>query len=232
MIQQGIRHIFFDLDRTLWDFEANSRKTLRHIFHEYKLDSHFDHFEGFHRTYLKINSDLWKKYGRNKITKDQLRDTRFLKTLQQRELNDPVLASQISDAYIELSPRQTALFPNAAETLTELKTRGYVLHIITNGFEEVQHTKLRESQLISFFDIIVSSEHVGFNKPDKRIFIHALELAKAHPGESMMVGDDLEVDILGANQAGMEAVLFDPGKRHRSRAFRIIHDLSELVAGV
>ena len=224
-----IKHIFFDLDRTLWDFEANSKKALEHIFHEYKLHAHFHHFESFHHTYLKINNDLWKKYGKKKITKEQLRDTRFLKTLQQHQVNDEDLALKISEAYINLSPNQTQLFPNALETLSELKNRGYILHIITNGFQEVQYIKLNNSKLSPFFDVIVCSEHIGFNKPDKRIFIHALELAEAKVEESMMIGDDLQVDVLGANQVGMEAVLFDPEKKHKSRAFRVVNDLKELL---
>lgn len=224
-----IKHLFFDLDRTLWDFEANSKKALEHIFHEYKLHTHFHHFESFHYTYLKINNDLWKKYGKKKITKEQLRDTRFLKTLQQHQVNDSDLALKISEAYINLSPNQTQLFPNALETLTELKNRGYILHIITNGFQEVQYIKLNNSKLSPFFDVIVCSEHIGFNKPDKRIFIHALELADAKIEESMMIGDDLQVDVLGANQVGMEAVLFDPEKKHKSRAFRVVNDLKELL---
>lgn len=224
-----IKHLFFDLDRTLWDFEANSKKALEHIFHEYKLHTHFHHFESFHHTYLKINNDLWKKYGKKKITKEQLRDTRFLKTLQQHQVNDEDLALKISEAYINLSPNQTQLFPNALETLSELKNRGYILHIITNGFQEVQYIKLNNSKLSPFFDVIVCSEHIGFNKPDKRIFIHALELADAKIEESMMIGDDLQVDVLGANQVGMEAVLFDPEKKHKSRAFRVVNDLKELL---
>lgn len=224
-----IKHIFFDLDRTLWDFEANSKKALEHIFHQYKLHSHFHHFESFHHTYLKINNDLWKKYGKKKITKEQLRDTRFLKTLQQHQVNDEDLALKISEAYINLSPNQTQLFPNALDTLSELKNRGYILHIITNGFQEVQYIKLNNSNLSPFFDVIVCSEHIGFNKPDKRIFIHALELADAKVEESMMIGDDLQVDVLGANQVGMEAVLFDPEKKHKSRAFRVVNDLKELL---
>lgn len=226
---RNIKHIFFDLDRTLWDFEANSKKALQEIFLEHKLISHFNHFESFHHTYLKINADLWKKYGKKKITKEQLRDSRFLKTLQQHEVNDEVLAGKISESYIHLSPKQTLLFPNALETLSELKNRGYILHIITNGFQEVQYIKLNESKLSPFFDVIVCSEHIGFNKPDKRIFMHALELAGAKAEESMMIGDDLQVDVLGANQVGMEAVLFDPEKKHRSKAFRVINDLKELL---
>lgn len=224
-----MKHIFFDLDRTLWDFETNSKKALNHIFHEYKLALHFNHFEQFHHTYLKVNADLWKKYGKNKISKQELRNTRFLKTLQQHQVYDETLAATISDAYINLSPKQTQLFPNAIETLQELKNRGYQLHIITNGFEEVQYIKLAESKLRPFFDVIVCSEHIGINKPDKRIFIHALELANAKSEESIMVGDDLQIDILGANQVGIEAILFDPYKKHKSKAFRVIRDLNELL---
>lgn len=223
------KHLFFDLDRTLWDFEANSRSALQHIFHEYKLHLHFEEFDKFHRTYLRVNNELWKKYGKKKITKEQLRDTRFLKTLQQHSIFDEALAKEISNAYIELSPKQTLLFPGAIETLQELKKRGYILHIITNGFKEVQYIKLDASGLSPFFDVIVCSEHIGFNKPDKRIFYHALELADAKAEESAMIGDDLEVDILGANQVGMEAILFDPHKRHKSKAFKVIHDLEELL---
>lgn len=226
---RNIKHIFFDLDRTLWDFEANSKKALQEIFLEYELISHFNHFESFHHTYLKINADLWKKYGKKKITKEQLRDTRFLKTLEQHQVNDALLAEKISESYINLSPKQTLLFPNALDTLSALKDKGYILHIITNGFQEVQYIKLNESKLSPFFDVIVCSEHIGFNKPDKRIFIHALELAGAKAEDSMMIGDDLQVDVLGANQVGMEAVLFDPEKKHRSKAFRVINDLKEIL---
>ena len=226
---RGIKHIFFDLDRTLWDFETNSRQALQHIFLEYKLTLGFKNFESFHQTYIRINSELWQKYGKNKITKEELRNTRFLKTLQKHQIFDETLAKQISDAYINLSPRQTQLFPEAINTLTELQSRNYRLHIITNGFEEVQYIKLKESKLSPFFDVIVCSEQIGFNKPDKRIFIHALELANAQAAESLMIGDDLQIDILGANQIGMEAILFDSNKRHKSKAFKVIHQLDELL---
>lgn len=226
---QRVKHIFFDLDRTLWDFDANSRKALQHIFHEYQLENYIESFYHFHNTYLKINIDLWRKYGKNKITKEYLRDNRFLKTLKHHDIHDEGLAYKISQAYLHLSPKQTQLFPNTLETLTRLYQLGYKMHIITNGFVEAQYIKLKESKLEPFFDIIVCSEHIGFNKPDKRIFKHALSLAHAKAEESLMIGDDLRIDILGANQVGMEAILFDPNKKYKSRAFKIIHSLSELV---
>ena len=115
----NIKHLFFDLDRTLWDFEANSKKALQQIFTEYKLENHIEHFNHFHHTYLRINNDLWKKYGKKKITKEELRDARFLKTLQYHEIHNQELADQISQAYIDLSPKQTKLFPNAINDDTQ-----------------------------------------------------------------------------------------------------------------
>lgn len=224
----GIKHIFFDLDRTLWDFETNSKKALQEIYAHYELSNHIEHFNHFHHSYLKINADLWQKYGKKKITKEELRDARFLKTLKIHDIHDEDLANKISQSYIDLSPKQTQLFPNTIKTLEDLREKGYKMHIITNGFVEVQFIKLKESRLETFFDIIVCSEHIGFNKPDKRIFHHALELAGAKAEESVMIGDDLKIDILGANQVGMEAILFDPEKKHKSQAFKIIRDLAEL----
>lgn len=225
---QGIKHIFFDLDRTLWDFETNSKKALQEIYIHYELSNHIEHFNHFHHTYLKINSDLWQKYGKKKITKEELRDARFLNTLKFHEIHDVNLANRISQSYIDISPKQTQLFPNTIKTLDDLRQKGYKMHIITNGFVEVQFVKLKESRLETYFDIIVCSEHIGFNKPDKRIFHHALELASAKATESVMIGDDLKIDILGANQVEMEAILFDPERKHKSQAFKIIRDLEEL----
>jgi putative hydrolase of the HAD superfamily len=221
--------VFFDLDRTLWDFERNSKSTLEEIYSTYKLDQHISHFNHFHQSYLRINSDLWQKYGKKKITKNELRDTRFLKTLHHHEIYDESLASKLSEAYISISPQKTSLFPNTIQTLQTLKERDYQLHIITNGFVEVQYIKLENSNLRPFFDVVVCSEEIGVNKPNKEIFSHALNLANANASESMMIGDDLKVDIIGANQLGIEAVLFDPEKRHRSQAFQIINSLDEIL---
>jgi putative hydrolase of the HAD superfamily len=225
---KNIKHIFFDLDRTLWDFEANSKKTLEEIFISFDLKNNIEHFNHFHHSYLRINADLWQKYGKKKISKEELRDSRFKNTLKNHDIHDDDLAQKISQAYIDLSPKKTQLFPGTIETLTDLGEKGYKMHIITNGFVEVQYIKLRESKLEHYFDVIVCSEHVGFNKPDKRIFNHALTLANAKAQESLMIGDDLKVDILGANQVGLEAILFDPEKKHKSQAFKIIHSINEL----
>jgi putative hydrolase of the HAD superfamily len=226
---KNIKHIFFDLDRTLWDFEANSKKALEEIYISFNLDKQIDHFNHFHHSYLRINADLWQKYGKKKISKEELRDSRFKNTLKLLDIYDEKLAEEISQTYIDLSPKKTQLFPGTIETLKDLSHKGYKMHIITNGFVEVQYIKLKESKLDVFFDVIVCSEHIGHTKPDKRIFNHALDLAKAKASESLMIGDDLKVDILGANQVGLEAILFDPEKKHKSQAFKIIHSMNELT---
>lgn len=205
----AVKHLFFDLDRTLWDFEANSMKALQIIFDEYNLKDSIAHFRHFHHTYVRANAELWKLYGKGGISKDGLRDERFRKTLIHHEIENEELVKEISNAYIEISPRQTLLFPGTLETLEELKELKYDMHIITNGFREVQHIKLENSGLRPYFREIICSETVGVAKPDKRVFNYAMELAGAKPEESVMIGDDREVDILGGNGAGMRTILFD-----------------------
>lgn len=222
------KHLFFDLDRTLWDFEKNSKVALKHLFAELDLRSSIDQFVHFHKEYLKNNALLWKEYGSGKITKEHLRDERFRITLRHFKIKDEVLVKKISDGYVDISPRQTELFPNTIETLTELKKDGYKMHIITNGFKEVQHVKLNNCGLDHFFDIVVCSEEIGKNKPSKDIFHYALKNAGAQAEHSVMVGDDLEVDIMGALSSGMQAILFDPERSFKNYSDHRIHNLKEL----
>ena len=228
------KHLFFDLDRTLWDFETNSKKALEFLFSEFQLADSIQNFYSFHGTYKRINASLWKLYGKGKMTKEELRDERFIQTLSSFNIHDRTLAVKFSDSYVEFSPKQTILFPNTLETLEELKKLNYQMHIITNGFEEVQHIKLDNSNLKPFFDVIVCSENVGCNKPDIRVFQYAMNKAKAKASESIMIGDDREVDILGAMRSGMRAILFDPENHHKQASddlkIRNINELPLLLA--
>jgi putative hydrolase of the HAD superfamily len=223
------KHLFFDLDRTLWDFEKNSKKALQILFKDLKLDDKIEHFNHFHHTYTRINAELWKLYGKGKLKKEELRDARFIETLKYHKIHDTELATTLSDGYIEISPKQTNLFPDTLETLEELKRMKYNMHIITNGFEEVQYIKLEHSKLAPFFDVIVCSEAVGFNKPDPRVFHYAMQKAQTIATESFMIGDDREVDIFGAMQVGMQAILFDPENQYsKTKGEPKIENLSEL----
>jgi putative hydrolase of the HAD superfamily len=223
------KHLFFDLDRTLWDFEKNSEIALNHLFHELGLQHSIDHFDSFFQLYKENNSILWKKYGSGQLKKEELRDERFRLTLENLKVNDPILVKKISDGYVELSPQQTALFPNAIETLKDLQKEGFNMHIITNGFKEVQYIKLDKSGLSDYFDVIVCSEDVGKNKPAPDIFHYSLNRANAKAIDSVMIGDDFEVDVLGALNIGMKGVHFDPYQHHTSHDDTLrIQELSEL----
>lgn len=223
------QQLFFDLDRTLWDFEANSQKALNILYHDLKLDNYTEHFIQFHTVYKKINGELWEQYAKNKLSKEELRISRFSKTLAHFKIVDAELAERLSDGYVAISPNQTLLFPNTIETLTELKNADYSMSIITNGFSEVQFRKLDNCGLSPFFDHVICSETIGYSKPDKRVYDYALEKTNAQATNAIMIGDDINADILGAEAAGITGILFDEDarKKYDSRMHRV-KDLSEL----
>ena len=223
-----MKHLFFDLDRTLWDFERNSENALKILFHDLGLDKQLRSFQGFHETYKDINAKLWFDYGRGKITKDVLRVKRFQDTLSTYKIDSPSLAKCLGDGYVEISPYQTQLFPNTKEVLTELQ-KEYELHIITNGFKEVQFIKLENSGIRNFFNVVICSEDIGKNKPAPDIFQYALSEARASSNESIMIGDDYQVDIIGAEGAGIKGVLFDPNEKYYEGTHEFqISDLIEM----
>jgi len=226
-----IKHIFFDLDRTLWDFEKNSHTTLLQLINDFKLiEKGIDNPDSFIKKYKIHNEKLWELYRKDKIKKEELRGKRFQLALAEYDIDDSDLAEQFGLAYIQQSPLKTTLFAYTHEVLLYLKKK-YSLHIITNGFEEVQHIKLASSDLTQYFDVIVTSEQVGVKKPNAKIFEFALEQTKAKPDESIMIGDDFPVDVLGAEQIGMQGVYFNPNKlAHKHAVVHEIFCLSELMA--
>jgi len=229
MSKQKYKHLFFDLDHTLWDFDTNSQVVLREIYAEFKLDGYgIPSYEAFHTVYLPVNAQYWAKYHHGLLTKDQLRIGRFVETLRRFRIDDIPLATAISTWYTDRSPFQTALFPDAIETLEYLSTR-YDMHIITNGFEEIQGIKIKQSRLEDFFKHIFISEKVGHQKPEKEIFLHAMEATGASVNESLMIGDNMQTDIAGARSVGMDQVFFNPNKlKTREKATYEISELKQL----
>ncbi len=225
------KHLFFDLDRTLWDFERNSKEALKMLFTEFQLDTKIKKFYSFLNTYQNTNNNLWHAYGKGKISKEFLRYERFRSTLAQFNIHEEELTNNISNAYIHTSPRQKIIFPYTIETLDSLKKDGYNLHIITNGFKEAQFVKLENCGLKPYFDIIVCSEEVGQTKPAPAVFQYAMGKAGAKPKESVMIGDDYVVDILGALNSGMHGIHFDPmsKSKNRNNGYRI-ERLNEIPA--
>ena len=221
------KHIFLDLDRTLWDFEENSRQELESIFKKFKLHQlGISLSNEFIKIYKSINEECWALYRLNKLSKEDLRSVRFLKTLEYFGVSDHILAEQIGQEYLNNSPKRTMLITGCHELLIYLKNK-YQLHIITNGFEEVQVKKISNSKLTPYFDKMITSESAGFKKPRKEIFSHALKLTGAKLSESVMIGDDLQTDIQGAINIGMKSIYFNPNRKNHS--FNVLADVQNLL---
>ena len=204
------QHIFFDLDRTLWDFDAAAEVAFERIYEKYNLKSlGIPSAHEFHEVYHPLNEQLWVLYRADKITKDELNRTRFVLPLEHYGIHDTDLADHLSEDYVYWSPRIVRLVPGTMELLEYLKPK-YHLHLITNGFQEVQHTKLSGSGLEPYFETLTVSEEVGVKKPNPEIFHYALRKAGAKAEDSLMIGDEMAVDIDGARAAGMDTLLFHP----------------------
>ena len=201
-----IKHIFFDLDHTLWDFEKNSNLTFKQLFETHQLEIEL---EAFLAVYSPINFEYWKRYREERVSKEDLRYGRLKDTFDALNFNvSDELIHQLSYDYIAVLPYHNHLFEGVFELLDYLKSK-YTLHIITNGFEEVQNLKLEKSGIIKYFDEVVTSESVGVKKPNPRVFMYALDKVGATPENSIMVGDNLEADIIGALNCGITSIHFN-----------------------
>ncbi len=226
MNKSTIKALYFDLDHTLWDFEANSAAAFKTLFTTYQIELDL---AAFLTVYVPNNTFFWKLYREGKMDKETLRYQR-LKTVFDA-LNYPAsdaLIDEIADAYIQILPEYNKLFDGAKEMLHALKSH-YALHIITNGFKDVQHFKIRNAGLFPFFDTITDSSSVGKKKPDPEIFRHALQLGNVAPHEAIMIGDSLEADIQGAMYVGMHAVHFMPIEKKSPKDYVEIEHLNQLA---
>jgi len=203
------RHLFFDLDHTLWDFRTNSRAVLLELHAELKLEERGIPEAGFASVYEAVNAELWKSYDGGVIPKDVLRALRFRKSLEHFKVKDARLAKQLEETYMDRCPNRSALNPGVFELLQALRQH-YRMHIITNGFLETQTLKLAASGIRPFFDVLLTSEQAGANKPSARIFRHALRSAGAKTSESLMIGDNVVADIAGARNAGIDQAHYSP----------------------
>lgn len=201
-----IKHIFFDLDHTLWDFDKNSEFAFDTIFKQQGFDIELSDFLNI---YIPRNQHYWKLYQDNQITHDDLRYYRLKDVFDalQIEISESMI-HLLSDEYIKYLPEYNHLFDGALEMLDYLKPK-YQLHIITNGFASVQTKKMKNSNIDHYFETITNSEMAGVKKPHKKIFDFALSLSNASKEESLMIGDSYEADILGAQNAGIEAIFFN-----------------------
>lgn len=221
--------LFFDLDRTLWDYRANSEQTLSDLLAKY-TPGLVEKFDEFLATFYEINENLWLEYRNGRLSKEKLSIQRFIDTYKRLGVNAESFAYKFSVDYINESPNKTRLFPKTLETLGYLKSKGYRMFLLTNGFVEVQKVKIRDSKLEPFFERMITSEEAGYQKPHVKIFEFALRIVNAEKADCLMIGDDLESDIEGAQNFGMDTVFFNPaGLKHERKSTFEIRQLGELM---
>jgi putative hydrolase of the HAD superfamily len=224
------KHLFFDLDHTLWDFDKNSEVTLRKLYTEYDLASRgITDFDALFRSYNVHNDKLWTRYRNGFIKRDELRWKRMWLMLLDFKVADTSLAHELSTAYLEILPSQTLLVPHAKELLEHCKGR-YEMHLITNGFETTQRLKLQYSGIARYFTHLITSERSNSMKPYKEIFDYALAAAGAQTEESIMIGDAVEIDIKGAINAGWHSAYYNPHSLpHTHKPTYEVSHLSQLI---
>lgn len=227
---QKYKHIFFDLDHTLWDFETNSREALIEMFEQFALKKRgVRNHKEFAERYNYHNEIYWDQFRRGVLKREELRHIRFRTTLDEFKVRDEDLVQKLSVAYLEILPTKTNLFHDTIEVL-EYLVKKYSVHIITNGFEEVQMKKILNSGMQKYFRYIITSEAAGTQKPDPNIYKYAMQLTNATVKESLFVGDSIEADINGAKAVGMDYVFYNPKKTpHKEKLMSEISSLSELI---
>jgi putative hydrolase of the HAD superfamily len=201
------KHLFFDLDHTLWDFETNARDSLQELYENHQLNEQgVGPFDEFHRVYIHHNTILWDRYHKGFISSEELKWKRMWRTLLDFKIGNEPLARELSAAFLTILPEKKGVFPYTFEILDYLVARNYRMHLITNGFENVQWRKLNSSGLNRYFDVVVTSEASNSVKPQKEIFDYALKKTGATIPESIMIGDNPDADIAGALDAGWDCI--------------------------
>ncbi len=226
--EKQYRHIFFDLDETIWDFKRNSLETLHELIRHHELDQRGFETMFFIDRYHHHNDFFWDLYRKGKITREELRSIRWKTTLAEFDIHDDTLVKDLATEYLQILPSKKNLFEDALEVLEYLRQK-YSLHIITNGFEEVQLQKIETSGIGQFFTHVITSERAGSQKPKPEIFLFAMDLTGGTIRDSLFIGDSLEADIAGAKSVGMDHVLFNPQNiPHAETVMFEIQELKEL----
>jgi len=221
--------ILFDLDHTLWDYETNAEETLRDLFARYRMEERgVTSFRFFVETFRRINLELWDRYDRGLIGQDIIRNERFHRVFYETGVDDSPTASAFSASYLKELPLKKNLLPEAMEILAYLHPR-YPMTVVTNGFDEIQSTKIESAGITHYFKHVITSQRAGSKKPSPKIFQFALEQSGHSPDNAIMIGDNLQTDIAGAIEAGIDAVFYNPAQQtHRTKVTHEIRALREL----
>ncbi len=207
MLKSKITDIFFDLDHTLWDFEANSKLAFEKLLKKHQIPVHIDDYL---KVYEPINRQYWEAYAKQQKNKAEVKYGRLTDTFKALniEVSQPLI-EKLANEYLDFLKKERILMDGALELLGYLKGR-YRLHILTNGFTEVQSDKMQHSGLESYFELMITSEETGKLKPHPDVFNYALHKAETFAHKSYMIGDNFQSDVLGARNVGMHAIHFDP----------------------
>lgn len=224
------RHLFFDLDHTLWDFDANAKESLQELYLFFQLESkQVFPFELFYTNYLKHNAVLWDRYEKGFISSEELKWKRMWRTLLDFKIGDEILAKEMSAKFLEILPTKKKVFDYTFEILDYLTEKEYSINLITNGFEKTQWSKLNNSKLAKYFTHVITSEASNSMKPQKEIFEYALKKINSTVEECIMIGDNLNADIQGALNAGMDAIFVNHIKaNHSFKPTHTVYHLKEL----
>ena len=230
----NIRHIFFDLDNTLWDHRKNAYLTLKTIFEREKIKEKYHlNFEDFHKEYFTINEHLWAQIRDGKIDKPYLRKHRFYDSFLFFGIDNMELSQYFESHFLDEILAYNHLVEGCLEVLDYLKTKNYRLHILSNGFHEVTHRKVNESGISQYFDTVTSADEINIRKPQPEIFQLTINKAHAKTEESIMIGDDWIADIEGGLSFGMEVVFFDVFNddlyQEKVRTIKKLTDLKEIL---
>lgn len=221
------RNLFIDLDDTVYDFSTASRESFLETYEQLHYERYFDSFEHYMSIYTPHNLELWRIYGEGKITKDELNRRRYSHPLEVVGVSDPQLAATFCREALGRIPTKGNLVPGAIELLEYLRPR-YNMYILSNGFKELQSRKMQTAGIDKYFDALILSEDIGINKPDSRLYEHAMRTTSSQPQESLMIGDMFETDIVGAANSGIDSIYYNP-KSKSGHPFEPTYEVTHLL---
>jgi len=223
------KNLFIDLDDTLWDIHLNGRECLEEIYRDYGYAEFYASFDDYYQVYMPGNHHLWALYRQGEISKEELIVERFLVPVRAFGIDDPAYAKKLNDDFLDRTTRKTRLIDGALELLAYLKPR-YRMHILSNGFREVQYKKIENSGLMPYFDKIILSEDAGINKPHPDMFTYALKNTNSKRNQTIMIGDSWDADIVGARNSRIAQIWLNPADEAPQgfKPTHTVHTLAEI----